>query len=380
MLLREIACECSVASPVRLQLVMVTELKPAGIVLDHEFLSLRSYGVADGSTLKAEPKAAPDTPGVTRPASPDEEPLFADLSVTRPASPDLSVTRPVSPKRPANADAELVSEAAAPLAPEHEAPPVDDLFALPPRPVDGVSRPASPSRGGRPLGPAETMHGGDDTTLWRSSTGTFQDVPSRRAETLLSGDPSPRPQSMTAAAAEPFGLSPMVARGAAVNLRQTGFEYAQSTGFSPESGQTSSSRYRCRDATVDRKKGVSPARHALVVRRISTKFEDMEKKGWLRNTLYRVFHRSDEWKVVDILVYRTSKHGLACFDCCECFKCHECTAFIVFESPQTPLDIILRHRDATQKAWLSILLSPLINTCGFCWFICAGCCPRLPCR
>ena len=138
-------------------------------------------------------------------------------------------------------------------------------------------------------------------------------------------------------------------------------------------------RYRGRDATIDRKK-VSPARHALVVRRISTKFEHLEKKGWLRNTLYRVFHRPDEWKVVDILVYRTGKHGLACFDCCECFKCQECTAFIVFESPQMPLDIIRRHRDATQKAWLTVLLSPLKNTCGFCWFICAGCCPKLPCR
>ena len=133
-------------------------------------------------------------------------------------------------------------------------------------------------------------------------------------------------------------------------------------------------RRRGRDATVDQKR-VSPARNALLVRRISTKFEYLEdpkgKKGWLRNTLYKVFHRPEKWKVKDILIYSTGKHGLACFGCRECFKCNECTAFIVFESPEMPLDIIRRHRDATQKAWLVTgLLLPLKNLCNFCAFVC----------
>ena len=41
---------------------------------------------------------------------------------------------------------EAAAQAAAAQEPEHAAPPVDDLFDLPPRPaVDGVSRPASPA-------------------------------------------------------------------------------------------------------------------------------------------------------------------------------------------------------------------------------------------
>ena len=122
----------------------------------------------------------------------------------------------------------------------------------------------SSSRGGRPLGLAETMRGGDGTgddeqeELWRSSTGTFQDVPNMpRAETLLSGAPPPpqsmlaAPLGMLAAAAEPFGLSSQAAtgtHGAPVDMRVTGFDYgftsqSPNDGFSPESDQTSSTRY-----------------------------------------------------------------------------------------------------------------------------------------
>lgn len=42
-----------------------------------------------------------------------------------------------------------------------------------------------------------------------------------------------------------------------------------------------------------------------------------------------------------------------------------------------PLDIIRRHRDATQKAWLTVFLQPLKNVCSFCTFVC---CPNLPCQ
>jgi hypothetical protein len=365
--LKERLCADTVASPQRLQLSL------DGRLLEQEFLTLKAYGVVNGAELQAVPKAAQSDPSVTRPVSPehsqptvdeDEEPLFAAVpSTTRPASPE--------PARAA-----VAADAAA-----------DPAASLPPRPVAGaagpaavgVSRAASPNRGDRPLGLSESMRGGTGSgdELQRSSTGTFTGRP------MLSDEASPLPPLSPAEEPQPFVPSPrthtMSGGGNVdhVDLRATGFDYGHSPGYSPS--QPRSIRMRGRDVTVDRKK-VSPARNALVVRRISTKFERMEKKGWLRNTLYKVFHRPDKWKVVDILVYRTSKHGLAGFECCECFPCNECTAFIVFESPEMPLEIIRRHRDATHKAWLTVLLAPLTNLWGFCSFVCVGCCPTLPCR
>jgi hypothetical protein len=366
--LKEQMCTNTVASPQRLQLAW------DGQVLEEESLSLKAYDLLTGSHLQAVPRAqstAIDSNGdlaPTRPASPalvetdrDEDPASPTTltNVTRPASPDLATTtakdeegRAVSPR------------AAVPTQSQPEAPLIDDLglVALPPRPAVpavaiGQSRAASPDRADRPLQLAEKMRGGD--------------------EPLLSGEPPSSPLSL--AAAEPFAQSPRTQMAASrrLNLRSTGFELGYNPDYSPDA---QSIRRRGRDALNDRNM-VSPARNALLIRRISTKFEHVEdptrRKGWVRNTLWKVFHRPDKWKVRDILLYRTGKHGLGCFGCKECFECHEVTAFIVFESPEMPLDIIRRHRDATQKAWVTKLLQPLKNICNFCTFVC---CSNLPCR
>lgn len=361
--LKEQMCTHTVASPQRLQLAW------DGQVLEEESLSLKAYCLLTGSHLEVIPKTQSIDPALTRPVSPvlmdteqEEHPAppgVANLTnVTRPASPDLATAT-------AREEGSAVSaRAAAPTKAEPEASLMDDLglVALPPRPAVpavgiGQARAASPGCADRPLELAEKMRGGD--------------------EPLLSGDPPSSPVSL--AAAEPFDQSPQTQTSASqLDLRSTGFEFGYNPQHSPSDAK--SFRRRGRDALNDRKM-VSPARNALLIRRISTKYEHIEdptrRKGWVRNTLWKVFHRPEKWKVRDILLYRTDAHGLACFGSKECFKCHEVTAFIVFESPEMPLDIIRRHRDATQKAWLPKLLQPLQNVCKFCSFVC---CPNLPCQ
>eukprot|EP01043_Picozoa_sp_COSAG02_P029465 COSAG02_NODE_1835_length_10714_cov_7.585437_4_plen_895_part_00 len=360
--LKEQMCAHTVASPQRLQLAW------DGQVLEEESLSLKAYCLLTGSHLEAIPKVHSIDPALTRPVSPV---LMETEQAEDPAAPGVAnltnVTRPASPEL-ATAIARDEEErgesirAAVPTQAEPEASLIDDLglVALPPRPpVPAVgirqARAASPGRADRPLELAEKMRGGD--------------------EPLLSGESPPLPLSL--AAAEPFAQSPknQTAASPRRDLRSTGFEFGYNPQYSPSDAL--SIRRRGRDALNDRKM-VSPARNALLIRRISTKYEHIEdptrKKGWLRNTLWKVFHRPEKWKVRDILLYRTGAHGLACFGSKECFKCHEVTAFIVFESPEMPLDIIRRHRDATQKGWLPKLLQPLQNVCKLCTFVC---CPNL---
>jgi hypothetical protein len=51
--LKELVCADTVASPIRIQLVLLTtEQNTGGIVLDQEFLSLTSYGLINGSQLR----------------------------------------------------------------------------------------------------------------------------------------------------------------------------------------------------------------------------------------------------------------------------------------------------------------------------------------
>ena len=153
------------------------------------------------------------------------------------------------------------------------------------------------------------------------------------------------------------GTTGGAAAAAPRNLRETGFEYARNISLGRladiASGKTSSDRHH-----------ISPARYALMVRRVSTRYETNAPNGWLRSTLYRVFHRPPHWTVVDILVFRSSKWN-------------QCTAFIVFESPETPLDIIRRHRDeVAQRSCAKTVCSPFANFCRFCVFLC----PELPCQ
>ena len=360
--LKEQLCADTVASPQRLQLAW------DGQVLEEEYLSLKQYNLLTGSHLEAVMKVNSVVATSTRPASPVLEVDEQNEAKEDPSSTGLAilttVTRPASPNLPITKDGSSENATARAAQPEPEVAPIDALkpVALPPRPglpAIGISRAASPTRADRPLQLAENLRGG--------------------GEALHSGK-SPS-STLSLMAAEPFAQSPVDGTQTATpprgNLRLTGFELGYHPDYSPSN--TLSFRRRGRDAMVERKE-TSPARNALMIRRISTKFEHVEdptrKKGWLRNTLWQVFHRPEKWKVKDILVYRTGKHGLACFGSHECFECHECTAFIVFESPEMPLDIIRRHRDATQKAWLTVLLQPLKSICSFCMFVC---CPNLPC-
>lgn len=305
--LKEQLCADTVASPQRLQLAW------EGQVLEEEYLSLKQYNLLTGSHLEAVMKVQSAVATSTRPASPALEGGEQTEAEEEPSSPGLAilttVTRPASPNRAIAKDGE--TSAARAVAPESihtgdsaggavvRAQPepevaVDDLrpVALPPRPAApavaiGVSRAASPTRAERPLELAENLRGG--------------------GEPLLSGDPPSSPLSL--AAAEPFAQSPESGTQAATppraNLRSTGFELGYHPDYSPSDAH--SIRRRGRDAMVERKE-VSPARNALMIRRISTKFEHVEdptrKKGWLRNTLWQVFHRPEKWKVKDILVYR----------------------------------------------------------------------------
>ena len=181
-------------------------------------------------------------------------------------------------------------------------------------------------------------------------------------------EPQPEPQLELEAASEspdegqqPFGAvasSRLGSQRAPDSLRVTGFEYGQSPDMQI-------SRSRGRDAAADKPKD-KPPRYALMVRRISTRYEKAAQRAWLRNTLYRVFHRPPRWEVVDILIYRNSRRD-------------ECTAFIVFKSPEMPLEIIRRYRDANQHACWQCC-GHLQQVSSFCAFLCAGCCPKLPCR
>ena len=271
--------------------------------------------------------------GGGRVTSPEPEPEPMDLSKSRPASPQ----RPQLGEDPSN---EELKPATAIATEANTSTQGAELAAVECKELTvGLTRPSSPTRSspaaGEDLGLASRVQGGNGGDESCNSTG---------AHNLTSG--STGGAAAAAAAAVPR------------NLRETGFEYARN--ISAE-----------RPADVRSSKGpsaerhhISPARYALMVRRVSTRYEGNAPNGWLRSTLYRVFHRPPHWTVVDILVFRSSKWD-------------QCTAFIVFESPETPLDIIRRHRDeVAQRSCATKVCSPLANFCKFCVFLC----PELPCQ
>ena len=290
---------------------------------------------AGAATLEPEEDGAvtPDTGGVeqldlqgrVRGGGAEQPQLPARPPASEPEQVDAAQSRPASPQRNAGLDAAK----SRPVSPERAA-----------------AKPTFDAAKSRPVSPD------------RSVANAAAPAP----------EPQPEPELELEAASEspdegqqPFGAvapSRPGSQRAPDSLRVTGFEYGQSPDMQI-------SRSRGRDAAADKPKD-KPPRYALMVRRISTRYEKKTQRAWLRNTLYRVFHRPPRWEVVDILIYRNSRRD-------------ECTAFIVFKSPEMPLEIIRRYRDANQHACWQCC-GRLQQISSFCAFLCAGCCPKLPCR